>query len=68
MAQVTLKFGDRVVWEAVDPNTGAPVAGVVVRNAVLSGLNLTPPDPSTDTDLGAVPLLTPVDLDEQAEA
>lgn len=46
MAQVQLTNGCTVSWEAIDPATGAPVDGVIIRDAVLYGYDLTdiPPD------------------------
>ena len=65
MAEVPLTFGCKVIWQALDPVTDAPVAGVIIENATLYGYDLSPGVGSTTlTDI--TPLLTPENLDEQA--
>ena len=67
MAQLTLDYQCVVAFEALDPVTGAAVADVVITDAVIYGYDLSagaaPPEP-TDT---SVPLLTPVDINEQTD-
>ena len=40
MAQPLLIFGYLIVFEAIDPDTGAAVTGVTVTDPNLSGINL----------------------------
>jgi hypothetical protein len=54
---LVLDAGYTITLDAVDPTTGAPVAGVVVSNATVTGLELGP-NPKLDPPPG--PLLTHV--------
>lgn len=54
-----------IQWAALDPTTGDPVTGVVVSAAAMLVTQVTPGtagDLATDT---FVPLLTPIQLDDQ---
>lgn len=67
MAVATLSSGFLVVWEAIDPTTGAAVTGVEISNASAYGdvPELTAgPAPGGIDD--TVPLYTPLQLEEQA--
>ena len=59
MPVIPLNFGCRVVWEAIDPGTGAHVTGVVIKNATLYGYDLSTgpaPEFSPPVAPGWVPL------------
>lgn len=58
MAQVQLTNGCKVSWEAIDPDTGAPVDGVIIRDAVLYGYDLTDTPPPATVD--QTPLFVPL--------
>ena len=63
MATPLLVFGARAVFEAIDPVTGAPVAGVKLTNPVLAGINLsdnTPQLPPSTVE----PLWLPIPTDQ----
>lgn len=68
MAQLPLDYQCVVAFEAIDPDTGAPVAGVIISGAVIYGNDLSAPGTGTDLASDAVPLLTPVELNEQTGA
>lgn len=40
MATPLMVFGARMVFEAIDPATGATVSGVKITNPVVAGVNL----------------------------
>lgn len=63
MAQVPLDVGCRIVFEAIDPDTGAPVTGVVIQNANIYGYNLTPGAGSGQAPADEVPLWLPIPLE-----
>ena len=44
MAQPLMVYECRMVFEAVDPTTGAAVSGVNVQNPVIAGVNLSQAD------------------------
>lgn len=52
MAGIVLLGGGRIAFEALDPATGNPVAGVQVTGAVISALDLS----DTDDGEGGTPL------------
>lgn len=64
LAEVVLYEGYQIVFEALDPVTGAAVAGVLVNNGTITceDLSVAIDGPLTDN---VVPLLTPITLDEQ---
>jgi hypothetical protein len=67
MAELPLDYQCVVAFEALDPDTGLPVAGVIIRDAVIYGNDLTASASGIPPTSAAVPLLTPVELNEQTE-
>lgn len=67
MAEVTIGPGYTIVFEALDPTTLDPVAGVVVASATLycDTPDLAPEGSGLSED---VPLYTPVELNDQGGA
>lgn len=55
LPEVTLDAGCTITFEALDPNTGATITGVVVSNAALYGVNVT-----DDTGAGPLEPLPPI--------
>ena len=56
MAQPELLAGMQVVLEALDPTSGAPVAGVVISDVVISGI---PTEGASFDDSGPLPTWVP---------
>lgn len=65
MATPLLVFGATAVFEAIDPATDLPVTGVTVTDPVISGVNLSGPSDQDAPASTAIPLLTPVDINDQ---
>lgn len=66
LAELTLWEGYKVVFEAINPTTGAAVTGVVVSNIAIAGEDVSAPPGGTVLE-NVVPLLTPLALDEQSD-
>lgn len=64
LAEVTLYGGYQIVFEALDPTTGVAVAGVKINNATITAEDLTAPV-GGGMIVDAVPLLTPLSLEDQ---
>lgn len=65
MAQPLMVFGGKMVFEAIDPTTGATVSGVEITNPVVSGINLSVVDDGGASALPDIePLFTPVPVNE----
>ncbi len=68
MPAAVLYWNCRVVFEAIDPASGAPVSGVTVTNPAVYGVNLlgTEPDQTDGTEAPApLPLFVAIDTAEQ---
>jgi hypothetical protein len=69
MAQPLLVYGYRIVFEAIDPATGATVSGVTITDPNLSGINLSSPAEDTAQTTAVVkPLWLPEPVSSDAEA
>lgn len=64
LAEVTLYEGYQIVFEALDPTTGAAVAGVKINSATITAEDLSSPIGGGAIE-NAVPLLTPLSLEDQ---
>lgn len=60
MATPLMVYECTMVFEAIDPATGAQVSGVSITNPVVSGVNLSGEDTPAPTTLPA--LFVPVDV------
>lgn len=60
MAEVTLGPSYQVIFEAIDPVTGAPVTGVVVSNIAIAAEDLTGIDESLVVQ--GIPLFTDISV------
>jgi hypothetical protein len=64
--QMDLDANYAVRWAALDPDTGADVAGVTVSNASMLVTQVSPGSLGDLSDDNFVPLYTPVTLEDQA--
>lgn len=59
MAQPLMVYQGRMVFEAIDPSTGAAVSGVEITNPVVAGVNLNS-DAATDQVKDYSPIFVPI--------
>ena len=66
MATPLMVFGGRMVFEAINPTTGATVSGVKITNPVVAGVNLSSDGTDTTSSLPPeTPLWLPEPLTDQ---
>jgi len=65
MATPLLVYGAQIIFECIDPTTGAAVTGVTITNPVVSGVNLSTEQAPAPAIPPASPLWVPLPAADQ---